>query len=106
MKSYKINGDWVELTEGPFASIPYRYGKVQFVEDGDRLKVKFDYETLEKLPYNAEFVEYIGPVLIDLIEDGVRENSITYTGGVDELPQTNKAKGLKKILKRIFENHP
>lgn len=84
MKPYKVVNDmWVELTEGPFEGIVYKYGRVNLLEEGDQLRVQFEYERLDKQPHTHEFTQYIGPILVDLIEDGVMKNSIVYTGGID-----------------------
>jgi len=84
MKPYKVVNDmWVELTEGPFEGIVYKYGRVNLLEEDDQLRVQFEYERLDKQPHTHEFTQYIGPILVDLIEDGVMKNSIVYTGGID-----------------------
>lgn len=79
-----INDTWVELLEGPYEGIIYKYGRVELVEDGDSLRVRFEYELADGKRLDNNFVQYIGPILTELIEQGVLNNSITYTGGVDE----------------------
>lgn len=87
----KTNGmDAIKLLDEPFSGIIYTYGRVQFEEDNynDVLKIKFEYEILDdagkKFSDNKPFETYIGNVLQDLIHRGIQENSITYTGGLDE----------------------
>jgi hypothetical protein len=85
LKPYKIINDaWIELLEGPYEGIVYKYGRVQLIEEGDTLRIKFDYEVVGGQQMDSNFVQYIGPILTDLIDEGVMNNSITYTGGVNE----------------------
>lgn len=62
----------------------YRYGRVNLIEEDDSLRIKFEYELDTGGQLDNEFVQYIGPILSELIEEGVLKNSIVYTGGVDE----------------------
>lgn len=84
MKTYKvINDNWVELLEGPYEGILYKYGRVQLIEEDDTLRIKFEYETADGQRLDSKFIQYIGPILSELIEQGVMNNNITYTGGID-----------------------
>jgi hypothetical protein len=87
----KRNGQQaIKLTEEPFAGIIYCYGKVEFNTDeaNDSVVLKFDYEILDYaekgLSDKKPFERYIGKILEELIHEGIQENSLTYTGGVDE----------------------
>ena len=80
----------IKLLEEPYAGIIYTYGKVSLDEDKENngLKLHFEYEILD---YNDKtlgkpepFEQYIGKILEELIHQGVEENSLTYTGGIDE----------------------
>lgn len=85
MKPYKIIDDqWIELTEGPYEGTVYKYGRVSLIEQGDMLRIQFDYELDDGSRLDTDFVQYIGPILSELIEQGLMKNSIVYTGGVDE----------------------
>ena len=96
MKAYivlehKHNGmQAVKLLEHPFAGIIYSYGKVEFFPDekNDKLSIKFEYEILDKAGKEfgsmEPFEKYIGDILQEIIHEGIQENSLTYTGGVDE----------------------
>lgn len=85
LRSYEIIDDrWIQLNEGPYVGIVYRYGRVQLLEEGNALRIKFDYELKEGSPRHNDFVQYIGPILTELIEQGLLKNNIVYTGGVDE----------------------
>jgi hypothetical protein len=85
LKPYKIiNDHWIELTEGPYEGIVYKYGRVELIEEDDLLRIKFEYELPDGKKLDDNFIQYIGPILSELIEDGVVKNNIVYTGGVDE----------------------
>ena len=85
MKQYEIIDDeWVKLTEGPYTGIVYKYGRVELLEEDYHLRVRFEYELHDGTKLDNNFVQYIGPILTELIESGVIKNSIVYTGGVDE----------------------
>ena len=92
MKPYKILDDqWIELTEGPYTGIVYKYGRVNLIEEDDSLRIQFDYELDDGSRLDNNFIQYIGPILSDLIEEGLMKNSIVYTGGIDE----NRAENIK-----------
>lgn len=87
----------VKLTEEPYAGIIYSYGKVSFDvdEQNDKLKINFDYEVHDMnskvITDPKPFEEYIGNILQELVHLGIRDNSITYTGGVDENTTTDSS---------------
>lgn len=79
----------LQLTEGIHAGIIFSYGKVEFEEDveNDTMKLHFDYEVHDDrgVQYEAEALEQeLGDFLIELIEHGLEQNDLVYTGGVDE----------------------
>jgi len=82
--------DAIKLTEHPFDGIIYAYGKIEFEEDeeNDTLHLKFDYEILEdsgkKFTDKKPFEKYIGDILQELLHEGIAQNNLIYTGGVDE----------------------
>lgn len=83
MRDYEVvNDEWIKLNDGPYAGIVYRYGRVQFVEEGEFLRIKFVYELQDGTTKDQEFADYIGPILVELIDQGLMKNSIVYTGGV------------------------
>jgi len=85
MKPYEIVDDqWIKLIEGPYEGIVYKYGRVQLIENEDHLSIKFEYELDDGSRLDSDFVQYIGPILGEMIENGLMKNSIVYTGGVDE----------------------
>jgi hypothetical protein len=82
--------DAIKLTEQPWEGIIYSYGKVNLEEDeeADIVRLKFDYEVHDynnkTLTDKKPFETYIGNILEELIHEGLAENNLTYTGGVDE----------------------
>lgn len=80
----------LKLTEGAYEGIIYTYGKVEFDEDeaNDKVYIKFEYDILDQagkgLTDKAPFEKYIGDILTEMIHRGVADNSLVYTGGVDE----------------------
>ena len=77
----------LKLTEEPFKDIMYIYGKVSFDEGEETPRLRFEYEVIENAgkTYDVkEFEAYIGKILEELIHHQVKDNSLVYTGGVDE----------------------
>lgn len=82
--AHKIN-----FTCEEFKSIIFTIGKVSFDEKEDGMHMNFQYDVLEHAnpleSYNKELLDKkIGDLVIYLLEEGVKENSLVYTGGVDE----------------------
>ena len=85
--------DAIKLTEYPYEGIIISYGQVNFIpdEENDTLRIKFDYDILEgNVPdwNKPKFEQYIGELLQELIHQGIQENSLTYTGGIDDENRT------------------
>ena len=81
----KGNADYssIKLTEGKFKDVIYHYGNVSFApeENADgKLPMKFDY-TIDKNPNdmdlldNQEFIDYIGDILIELLDKKVKDGT-------------------------------
>lgn len=84
MKPYVIEDDqWIHLTEGPYAGIIYKYGRVQLLDEGEQLRIKFEVEFQDERKLDNDFIQYAGPLLSEMIEEGLLKNSLVYTGGVD-----------------------
>ena len=75
----------VKLTEGKFKDVIYHYGRVQFAKEEDALPdgtlpMRFDY-TVDKNPNdldlldNKEFIDYIGDILIELLEEKIKNGT-------------------------------
>lgn len=83
----------IELLEHKFSGIQFKYGKVQFLEQEDNLTLKFEYDIIEnkhndlnEIPEadKEEFKQALGDLLVQMMTDGVKNNDLVYTGGVDE----------------------
>ena len=73
----------VKIVEGKYKDVIYHYGKVGFAKDEQpdgKLPMKFDY-TIDKNPNdldlldNQEFINYIGDILIELLEEKLKDGS-------------------------------
>ena len=76
----------VKITEGKFKDIIYHYGRVAFAPESEelpdgKLPMKFDY-TVRKNPNelilldNKEFIDYIGDILLEILEDQLERGDI------------------------------
>jgi hypothetical protein len=80
----------LKLTEEPYSGIIYTYGMVSFDEDKEnqKLNLRFEYEIVDyagkTIDDKPAFESYIGVLLEELIHIQIAENSMTYTGGIDE----------------------
>ena len=81
----KGNADYssIKLTEGKFKDIIYHYGKVGFAKEENehgQLPMKFDY-VIDKNPNdvdtldNQEFIDYIGDILIELLDEQIKKGT-------------------------------
>lgn len=78
----------LRLTEGPYKDMQYKYNKCSLDEDGENAILHFDYDILEdiKEDYDTkDFENYIGNILIHLIQKYVAENKAVYSGGEGEI---------------------
>ena len=92
VQNKRTNLEAIKLLESPYKGIIYTYGKVELLDEGDKLRIKFEYDLIED-PYNSDlnvedFEVYIGDVLQELIHLGIQKNNITYTGGIDDENRT------------------
>lgn len=87
LRSTKGENDRIKLTEGQYKGIIFSYGAVNFEEDGDVLRLKFDYDIHEAdgISYvQSEFEQHIGQLLQLILVDQLMKNEVVYTGGIDE----------------------
>lgn len=90
VESRKSGVTALKLTEEPYCGIIYTYGMVSLDEDkeNDKLNLRFEYEILDyagkEIEDKSEFERYIGVLLEELIHVQIADNSVVYTGGVDE----------------------
>ncbi len=82
----------IKLTSNEYSGIIYTYGRVRLLEEDDVLRVQFEYDIHENpvgFVDRDKFKNYIGDILIDLLEENLLKNNIVYTGGTDENRTTN-----------------
>ena len=81
----KGNEDYssIKITEGKFKDVIYHYGNVSFAPEENaegKLPMKFDY-TVDKNPKNLilldnkEFIDYIGDILLELLEEKLKDGT-------------------------------
>lgn len=79
----------IRFTSGKYADIIITYGKTGLKEKDDgTLILKYDYNIEDlagkTIDDKEEFEQVVGDLLREFIIDGLKHNSIVYTGGVDE----------------------
>lgn len=79
-----VDDQWIKLLEGPYKGTIYKYGRVELIEEDDTLRIKFEYQTQDGSTKDREFVQFIGPILSELIDKGIMNNSLIFVGGRDE----------------------
>jgi hypothetical protein len=88
LQNHKSGMQALRLTEEPYKGIMFTFGKVSFNErDDGHMACNFEYNIIDDCDREidmAEFEKYISKILEELIRQGIKENSLTYTGGVDE----------------------
>jgi hypothetical protein len=83
---YGTNQYSVTLTEGKFAGVKYVLGKTELIEGKDNLTLKYHYDIIESKVEDSDVKEFetlIGDVLMQMLSDGVKNNDLVYSGGVD-----------------------
>lgn len=78
----------IELTEDPYEDVVFSYGKVLLEEEPeqDQLRLKFQLSIVRgdvELESNNDFIQYVGDILIEMIDAGLMKHDLVYTGGVD-----------------------
>ena len=76
----------IKLLEGKFKGIIYKYGKVGFAKEekpDGTLPMKFDYDIIfnpheESSIDKQEFIDYIGDILIEQLEEQVKKGTAVY----------------------------
>ena len=86
---YDVNSYYITYTEGKYAGVKIVLGAVKFVEneEKDNCTLKYNYDIIEGNIEDSdkkEFDDYIGDTLMQMLSDGIKNNDLVYTGGVDE----------------------
>jgi hypothetical protein len=76
----------VKLLEDKYRNVIYKYGKVAFAKEEDskgHLPMKFDYDILSnpesKEIDTQEFIDYIGDILIEVMEQQLNSGKVEFT---------------------------
>ena len=75
----------IKLVEDKYLGIVYKYGNVAFARDekpDGTLPMKFDYDIIKNPDNidtnNQQFIDYIGDILIELLEKQLEDGKVTY----------------------------
>lgn len=71
----------LEFEEGVGSGIPFSFKTVEFIEDEDKLRLKFDYNLHDLLPENFDkstFEQCLGDFLLECIMSGINNKSLGY----------------------------
>ena len=80
VENNKANLTGFKISEGKFKDVIYYYGKVKFIEEDEKLRLKFDYNVARN-PDNVdtdgeEFRQVIGDILAENIEREIDDGTI------------------------------
>lgn len=76
----------IEITNGKFKGIKYAYGRVAVEELKDTAKLSFEYDIFEgdiTESTTEEFKKLTGDILLDILNEQLKNNEVIYTGGTD-----------------------
>jgi len=75
----------IKLIDDKYLNVVYKYGKVAFAKDegpNGTLPMKFDYDIIknpnEVDTNNQEFIDYIGDILIELLEKQLTDGKVEF----------------------------
>lgn len=79
----KDNVAYIHLLEGEYKGVNFNFGKVSFQEEGDGMIMSFEYDLRENATVDdtTKFEKTIGDLLLEIIEQNLRNNDILYKGG-------------------------
>ena len=86
---YGTNQYSIEYTNGKYTGVKIVLGAVKLEENQkqDNCTLKYTYDIIEGIVEDSdkkEFDNYIGDTLMQMLSDGVKNNDLIYSGGVDE----------------------
>ena len=77
----------IKLLNNQFEGMIIILGRVAFDEEGDLLRMSFDYDVVDDndAVYTKEELETeLGDCIMDMIQEGIEKNDLVYTGGIDD----------------------
>ena len=81
----------LKFTNTSFDDIIFTLGKVSFTDTGDGATLHYEYDVVEhtnKYQKN-DLDKLMGDFIMQLLDRGVEENNLVYTGGTDDNRETN-----------------
>jgi hypothetical protein len=80
----------IKLLDGKYKDTVFKYGKVKFEEKEEQMYLLFGYDVLEsvkskpkKLEKDADFKNYIGDLLVEIMSSNIEQEIIDETGTDD-----------------------
>ena len=90
----------IKLINGVYKDTVFKYGKVKFEEKNDQMYLLFAYDVLEstvskpkKLEKDADFKNYIGDLLVEIMSSNLEQEIIDETG-TDNTEESDLQRGL------------
>ena len=85
----------IRLLTGPYKDTVFKYGKVKFKEENEQVYLLFAYDVLEspvkkpaKMEKDADFKNYIGDLLVEIMSSNIEQEVIDETG-TDDIKEPN-----------------
>ena len=85
----------IKFLQGPYKDTVYKYGKVKFKEENEQVYLLFAYDVLEstvdkpkKMEKDADFKNYLGDLLVELMSSNIEQEVIDETG-TDDTKESN-----------------
>lgn len=76
----------IQIEEGKYKGVVYSYGRVQFNGEVEPPKMNFEYMPV-KIPNGVlieeDFIDIIGDILVDVLEEQLEAGEVVYAGGSD-----------------------
>ena len=66
----------IRITEGKYEGVVYRYGKINFSEDGEHVRCNFNYDILENpnsITEDQEFINFLGEIVVEVLDEEIHE---------------------------------
>ena len=77
----------IKLLDGPYKDVVFHYGRVKFEEKDEQVYLLFNYFVIEspnvkikKLEKDADFKNYIGDMLVEVMSSNIEQEIIDETG--------------------------
>jgi hypothetical protein len=85
----------IKLLDGPYKDVVFQYGRVKFEEKDEQVYLLFNYFVIESpnvkvkvLEKDADFKNYIGDMLVEVMSSNIEQEIIDETG-TDDITQSD-----------------